>query len=313
MSPLFGPVKSRRLGLSLGLELVPKKICSMDCLYCEVGKTEVLTLERKAYYSWEKIERAIFEAKDKESEYDVLTLTGSGEPTLNIYFEKAVELAKALISKPVCILTNSSTVNIPSVREALAKADLVLASLDSASERSFRVVNRPLAEINLREIIFGLKKLREEMEGELWLEVLLVKGINDKKEDLMALKEAIEIIKPHRTQLNTVVRPPAYSIAKALSSEELEEVKNFLGERVEVIVPQNWEGRVAHPPSLQRASSEGDVESLLREYLLRRPAPLEELISLFSFERDLQLVLEKMVKDGKIKKVFHQGEIFYIA
>ncbi|MFN3505208.1 MAG: radical SAM protein [Caldimicrobium sp.] len=310
---LFGPVKSRRLGLSLGLELVPKKICSMDCLYCEVGGTTLLTLERNAYTSWEAIENALREAKTKEKTFDVLTLTGSGEPTLCIHFEKTVEFAKKLISKPICVLTNSTTVMIPSVRQALAKVDLVLASLDCARKESFKLLNRPALGVSLDEIIQGLKDLREAMSGELWLEILLVKGINDKAEDLEALRSAINFINPHKVQLNTVVRPPAYPIARPLSYEEMVKIKEFLGEKAEIIVSQSLgKSDVASPQHLTEIS-EDEKELLLIEYLKRRPASLSELSSIFFFERELQELLEKMVESGKIKKVLHQGNIFYRA
>lgn len=301
---LFGPVNSRRLGRSLGVELVPKKICSMDCLYCEVGKTTCLTLKRAPYIPWEKIVEALEIAKEIESDFDVLTLTGSGEPTLNIHFEEALFRAKKIIRKPLSVLTNSSTINIPSVRQALGEADLVLASLDSAREGSFRLVNRPVKEIKLNEIIEGLRHLRETMKGELWLEVLFVKDINDKPEDLIALREAIEYIKPHKVQLNTVVRPPAYSVAKPLSQEELEKMKDFLSPYAEIITPKN----VSPSMEVSRYSLEED----LLDYLSRRPASISELKNVFR-EENLLTTLEKLSKEGKIQKIAHQNELFFKA
>jgi len=305
MALLFGPVKSRRLGLSLGLELVPKKICSMDCLYCEVGKTTNRTTERKAYYSWDSIEKALYAAQSREETFDVLTITGSGEPTLNIYFEKTVKLAKELISKPVAVLTNSTTLEEVSIIEALAQVDLVLASLDSAREKSFKLVNRPAKGVSLAAIVEGLKTLKETMRGEMWLEVLLVKGINDSPEDIEALKRAIEYIKPHRVQLNTVVRPPAYAVARPLSWEELEEIKEQLYPYAEIITPG---GSKSSP-----ITTTENQEEALKEYLSRRPAPLEELIAIFGKEVELNFYLEKLVREGKIKKITHQGETFYIS
>lgn len=301
---LFGPVSSRRLGRSLGVELVPKKICSMDCLYCEVGKTTLLTLKRAPYVPWDKIVESLKVAKELESIFDVLTLTGSGEPTLNIHFEEAVLLAKELIKKPVSVLTNSTLVNIPSVREALGQVDLVLASLDSARESSFRLVNRPVREVNLSEIIDGLKLLRDSMRGELWLEILLVKNVNDREEDLIALKRAIEYIQPHRVQLNTVVRPPAYSIARPLSFDELLKVRDFLGPPTEVITPRD----ISATPQVSPQSLEED----LMDYLARRPASLSELKLVFT-EGNLLESLEKLTKEGKIQKITHQNELFFKA
>jgi len=305
MSLLFGPVKSRRLGLSLGVELVPSKICSMDCLYCEVGKTTTLTTLRASYLPWEEIEKALYEAKEREEEYEVLTFTGSGEPTLNIHFERAVELARNLIKKPISVLTNSSTVNIETVRRALSEVDYVLASLDAAREKSFKLVNRPAEGVSLKEIILGLKNLREEMKGELWLEILLVKGVNDSEEDLKVLREVIEYINPHKVQLNTVVRPPAYAVAKPLSFEELEKVRNFLGEKAEIITPKD--------KKIEGLSFKRNLEELLFDYLSRRPAPLTELTEVFKDSEELKRVLQNLIKEGKIKRLLYQGEVYFSA
>ncbi|MGC9017083.1 MAG: radical SAM protein [Caldimicrobium sp.] len=305
MSLLFGPVKSRRLGLSLGVELVPSKICSMDCLYCEVGKTTTLTTLRASYLPWEEIEKALYEAKEREEEYEVLTFTGSGEPTLNIHFERAVELARNLIKKPISVLTNSSTLNIETVRRALSEVDYVLASLDAAREKSFKLVNRPAEGVSLREIIMGLKNLREEMKGELWLEILLVKGVNDSEEDLKVLREVIEYINPHKVQLNTVVRPPAYAVAKPLSFEELEKVRTFLGEKAEIITPKD--------KKIEGISFKRNLEELLFDYLSRRPAPLTELTEVFKDSEELKRVLQNLIKEGKIKRLLYQGEVYFSA
>lgn len=305
MGVLFGPVKSRRLGLSLGLELVPKKICSMDCLYCEVGKTTLHTIKRADYTDWSTLERAILQAKDFKGEYNVLTLTGSGEPTLNIHFERVVELAKRTIQKPIAVLTNSTTVVDDSVREALCEVDLVLASLDAARKSSFRLVNRPVSDVSLEAIIQGLKELRINMKGELWLEVLLVKDINDSKEDLFCLKEAIVEINPHRVQLNTVVRPPAYALAKPLSWEELVKVRDIIGDKAEITTSQ-----VTY---INSVGGYENLEELLIDYLTRRPAPFSELLEVFKNEKKLSNSLEKLVDQGKLKRLSHQGEIFYLS
>lgn len=303
MGILFGPVKSRRLGLSLGVELVPNKVCSMDCLYCEVGKTITLTTQRAPYIPLEEIEKALYEAKEREKEYEVLTFTGSGEPTLNIYFEKAIELGKNLIKKKIAVLTNSSTLPIESIRKALSKADYVLASLDSAREKSFKLLNRPAEGVSLKEIISGLKKLVEEMEGELWLEILLVRGINDSEEDLKALKEAIVYIHPHKVQLNTVVRPPAYAIAKPLNLEELERIKIFLGNEVEIITPKD--------KKTENISFKREISELLLDYLSRRPAPFSELEEVFKNSKELELSLQNLIREGKVKRLLYQGEIYF--
>jgi len=308
MPILFGPVLSRRLGRSLGIDLVFRKVCSMDCLYCEVGRTTYYTSERKPYISLEKIREALEQAKEIANAYDVLTITGSGEPTLNIHFEEAVYLAKNLIDKPIAVLTNSTFVHERSVREALARVDFVLASLDSAREKSFRLVNRPVAAVKLDLIIEGLSALRQEKEGELWLEVLFVKGLNDTPEDISALKSAIDYIKPHRVQLNTVVRPPAYPMARPLSLEELEAIKQKLSGKAEIISAEKRGAILEKPLTLT------ELSEWLINYLSRRPADLEELAFVFGEGEDKLLsLLNKLQDEGKVTKVYHEGKVYFRA
>ncbi|MFZ8832147.1 MAG: radical SAM protein [Thermodesulfobacteriaceae bacterium] len=308
MPILFGPVLSRRLGRSLGIDLVFRKVCNMDCLYCEVGRTTHHTSERKPYIPLEEIREAFEQAKEIADTYDVLTITGSGEPTLNIHFEEVVHLAKKLIDKPIAVLTNSTFVHERSVREALAQVDFVLASLDSAREKSFRLVNRPVADVKLDLIIEGLSALRQEMKGELWLEILFVKGLNDTPEDISALKSAIDYIKPHRVQLNTVVRPPAYPMARPLSLEELEAIKQRLSGKAEIISLEK-RGTI-----LEKPLTIAELSECLINYLSRRPADLEELAFVFGEAKDnLLSVLNKLQDEGKVTKVHHEGKVYFKA
>ncbi len=308
---LFGPVKSRRLRRSLGIEMVPRKVCTMDCIYCEVGKTILHTSERKDYYTWDLIEKSILEAKEKEEIFDVFTFTGSGEPTLNIHFEKAVELSKKIINKPIAVLTNSTLLYIESIRKALAKVDIVLPSLDAVKEESFRKINRALPEFKPEEIVKNLKKLREEMQGEMWLEVLIVEGINDNKEDLEALKKAIEEINPHKVQLNTVVRPAAYSIAKPVSFKKLQEIAKFWGNKVEIIVNKERLDKII---AIRQTLEKEKLEEEVINYVKRRPATLEELSQAFVLdEKAFQMLLDELLSQGKIQTTIHENKVYYIA
>lgn len=306
---LFGPVKSRRLGKSLGIEMVPKKVCTMNCIYCEVGKTTNLTLERKDYYSWDLIEKSIWQAKDLEGNFDVFTFTGSGEPTLNIHFEKAIYLAKKVIKKPIAVLTNATLLYIPSIREALLEVDIVLPSLDAGTYETFKKINKPHPQINFNSIVENLKKLRKEMKGEMWLEVLLVKGINDSEEELKTLKSVIEDINPHKIQLNTVVRPPAFEIANPLSLEELEKIAKFLGDKAEVIVAK-------YPKALKDLKNlkEKNLKEEILNYIKRRPSTVEELSLAFEVEKELiKRILDKLISEGKAKEKIHEEKAFYLA
>jgi wyosine [tRNA(Phe)-imidazoG37] synthetase (radical SAM superfamily) len=308
---IFGPVKSRRLGRSLGIELVPKKVCTMNCIYCEVGKTTNLTLERKEYYPWDLIERSILQAKEIEDTFDVLTFTGSGEPSLNIHFEKALRLAKKIIKKPVAVLTNATLLDIPSIRSALAEVDIVLPSLDAGNPETFKKINRPHPKIELKTIIENLKKLREEMKGEMWLEILFVEGINDSEKDLKDLKSAIDYINPHKVQLNTVVRPPAFEKAKPLSFEKLKKIAEFLGERVEIIVDKE---RLEKAVETFKDLEKEKIKEMIFNYLKRRPSTLEELSSALKIEKEvLEDILKIFISQDKVKEKLHEGKKFFIV
>ncbi len=298
--PVFGPVRSRRLGLSLGVDLVPPKVCYMDCIYCEVGRTTRLTTERAEYRSLTEIEAALRQAL-AEKACDVVTLTGSGEPTLNVRFPEVVRLVRRLSVKPIAVLTNSTTLAVPEVFEALSEVDYVLASLDAVRPEAFRRVNRPAPEISPDDLVEGLARLRREMRGELWLEILLVKGLNDAEEDIRALREAVAHIGPHRVQLNTVVRPPAESWAAPLDYAELLALARELGAEV-----------IASSPRGPGKAESGLSEKEILAYLARRPAPAEELS--LALGSDLETVarkLHRLVEKGRLQKTEFEGQIFY--
>jgi len=309
---IFGPVKSRRLGRSLGLELVPKKVCSMDCVYCEVGRTTDLTLKRGEYYPWEKIEEAILSASKIQERFDVFTFTGSGEPTLNSFFEEAVKLAKKFIKKPLALLTNSSLLWVESVRKAVCEFDIVLPSLDAGIEEVFLRVNQPCKELSLKMIIEGLEALCKEKKRGVWIEVLLVKGINDDLENLKAIKEILKKLSPEKVQLNTVVRPGALSGISPLSYEELRKVAEFLGENAEVVVDSASIDRFKK--LVEKGINRKRLEEELIEYIKRRPATFEELLSaLETEEKALSLVIDALLKENKIQKKLHENKTYYIV
>ena len=308
---LFGPVKSRRLGKSLGIEMVPKKVCTMNCIYCEVGKTTDLTLERKEYYPWDLIEKSILQAKELEDTFDVFTFTGSGEPSLNIHFEKAIALAKKIIKKPIAVLTNATLLHISSVRKALAEVDIVLPSLDAGTPETFKKINKPLPQIEFKSVVENLKKLRDEMKGEMWLEVLFVKRLNDSEEELKALKSVIDYIKPHKVQLNTVVRPPAFEKAQPVSFEKLEKIAEFLGEKAEIIVHKKKLDKVTK--TFKNLKKEKIKEKILN-YIKRRPSTVEELSSALGIEKELiKSFLIELVSEGTVKEKIHEEKTFYLA
>ena len=184
MGYLFGPVLSRRLGLSMGVDLLKYKTCNLDCVYCELGRTACLTSCRDRFVPRQKVLKEI-ELRRGEP-FDHLTFAGSGEPTLSLDLGEIVAQAKKIVDSPVAVITNSTLLSNPAVRKEVAAADVVLPSLDAASQKAFQAINRPASGLYAKDMIQGLKDFRKEFSGEIWLEVMLVRGINDQEAELIA-------------------------------------------------------------------------------------------------------------------------------
>jgi wyosine [tRNA(Phe)-imidazoG37] synthetase (radical SAM superfamily) len=235
MTYLFGPVPSRRLGRSLGVDLIPPKTCPYDCIYCEVGPTTHQTKQRFTGQTEAIINELEDYLKDAPQPPDVITLAGSGEPTLNLGLGRIIRVIKALSQIPVAVLTNGALLYLPEVRQELAAADLVLPSLDSAREATYRLINRPLPDLSLESLLEGLTSFRREYRGQIWLEIMLLKGLNDTDAELTLLRQAIKEIAPDKIQLNTAVRPVVKASARPLDTAEMNAAAAYLGGPVEVI------------------------------------------------------------------------------
>jgi wyosine [tRNA(Phe)-imidazoG37] synthetase (radical SAM superfamily) len=239
MKYIYGPVKSRRLGLSLGITLTPYKICSFDCVYCQLGETTDKTKERKEYYKIEEIleELRTWLQNNSQAAGDLnyITFSGSGEPTLNIKMGELINQIKKITTIPIAVITNASLINDPLVRQELANVDLIVPSLDTVIPEVFHKVDRPHAEIKIEDIINGLINLKKEFRGKIWLEVMLVKGINDDLRQIKKLKEIIDKINPDKIQLNSPVRSTLESNIFGVDKNKLEKIKEILGEKCEIL------------------------------------------------------------------------------
>ena len=224
MKYIFGPVFSRRLGISLGVDLVPYKVCSMDCLYCEVGRTSEKTLKRAEYVPFEAVKSELEDYLSFKPELDYITFSGYGEPTLYSRLGELIGWLKNNYSYSLALLTNSSLLYDDRVLEEVKTLNVVLPSLDAGCEETFRKLNRPVDGLTLKKVVEGIKKLMSVTSGEVWLETVFVKGVNDSEEEIERIGKLVHEISPHRWQLNTVVRPPAYNV-QGLSYEELERIK----------------------------------------------------------------------------------------
>jgi len=266
----YGPVPSRRLGRSLGVDLVPMKTCDLDCVYCQLGRTPRTTCELADYAPVEEVVEEVRARLADGPRPDYITLGGSGEPTLHRSFGEVARRIRALTNVPIALLTNGTLFWRPEVRAACGAIDLILPSLDAGDEETFRRINRPHEGITLDMLVEGLAALRREFAGEVWLEVFIVEGMNDAPDQVEAIKRCIERIGPHRVQLNTAVRPPAEEGVRAASAETLEQVARALGPEAEVIAPAK-----AGAADARAAARTEDVLAVLR----RRPCTLTDIAS----------------------------------
>jgi len=300
---IYGPVPSRRLGFSLGIDIIPFKTCSLDCIYCQLGPTAKKTVRRKECFPYKEILSQIKTKLSSEQRIDYITFSGSGEPTLNESIGKLISEIKKITSIPVAVLTNSTLLTRKSVRKALQAADVVAPSLDAVTQSVFIKINRPHPSLKIKEIIQGLKDFRQEFKGSIWLELMLVKGVNDSPSHLRKLKEVISRIKSDKVQLNTVVRPPAEKYARALNKKDLETIKNILGENCEII---------AEFDKKEQSSSSENLGRAILAMIQRRPASLSDIsISLGKHNSEIIKYLNPLLKEGKIKLVTHKGTKYY--
>ena len=231
----FGPVPSRRLGRSLGIDFVPFKTCTYDCIYCQLGRTTTKTIDRQEYFPVGAVLKEIEEKLERISRPDYITLSGSGEPTLHSRISDIISGIKKFSDIPVAVLTNGSLFWIDEVRDAISGADLVIPSLDAGSEEAFLRVNRPQSGIFFKEMVEGLRLLREGFKGSVWLEVFITGGVTDTEYEISKIKNLVDYIAPERVQLNTTVRTPAEEFAGLVKREKMEEISTFFGRNCEVI------------------------------------------------------------------------------
>lgn len=300
---IYGPVPSRRLGFSLGIDIIPFKTCTFDCIYCQLGPTTRKTVKRKKYFPPKEILSAIKKKLASGQRIDYITFSGSGEPSLNSEMGKLIREIKKITSIPVAVLTNSSLLSRESVRKDFLAADLVAPSLDAATQEAFVKTNRPHPSLKLEEIIEGIEKFRQEFKGSIWLEIMLIKGVNDSPPHLRKLKETIAKIKPEKIHLNTVVRPPAENFARPLSLRELEKIKKVFGKNTEIIAEFDKKA--------QKPSSE-DLEKAILSMIQRRPVTLSDIsTSLRAHKNEIIKYLSFLIKEGKIQSITHKGLEYY--
>ncbi|MBE7558469.1 radical SAM protein [bacterium] len=267
---VYGPVASRRLGRSLGVDLVPFKTCSYDCIYCQLGRTTHKTTARREYAPIEEILVELREKLPQTPKLDYISLAGSGEPTLHAGIGEVIRRIKDITSLPVAVLTNGSLLWMPEVRDALLPADLVLPSLDAGSDHLFHAINRPAWEIDFAHMVGGLAEFTHHFGKPVWLEVFLLAGINDTPSEIAAIAAHVNHIRPTRVQLNTVSRPPCKEFARPVQVERLRSFVPLFGATVDVIAGELSGGTSTGP---QGMVDDGAILALLD----RRPCTAEDI------------------------------------
>ncbi|UCE27693.1 MAG: radical SAM protein [Candidatus Coatesbacteria bacterium] len=301
---IFGPVPSRRLGRSLGVDLVPAKVCTFDCIYCQAGRTTNKTIERTEYVPTADV---IAELSDwlPGGAADYVTFSGNGEPTLHSGIGEIIAWLNANSGVPVVVVTNGSLFRLPDVRDELASADLVVPSLDTANPVTFRRLNRPDPSLDIETVIEGLVTFAKEFAGEIWLEHFIVPGINDTPAELKALAEAGARIGPARVQLNTAVRPPAETTVRPMPYAELCAIAEKYFPGAEVIAAYDGE-------SAGRRGAAPDPAATARSLMSRRPITAEDLARTAGIDIKLaEKTLELLVQSGEAAVEERDGGRFY--
>lgn len=303
---LFGPVPSRRLGMSLGVDLVPKKVCSLDCVYCEVGETTKLTLDRKEYVKFDKIKQELTHYFNHDQEPDYITFSGSGEPTLNIFIGEILQFIKQKKPDiPVAVLTNGTLLYNKTVRNGILNADVVLPSLDAATEEVFKKINRPAKNLSFDKYIHGLIDFRKEFNGKIWLEIFILPNYNDTVHELKELKNMILRIKPDLVQLNTLDRPGTVPNLHGATRDELKRIVDFLNlDNVEIIA--------ASPERKNIQSWRNDKEKVIIETIERRPCTIDDLSKILGLHvNEINKYLDVLEASNKIETVNQERGVFY--
>ena len=298
MKYIFGPVASRRFGMSLGIDLSPdKKRCNFDCIYCELEPAKPVDIYENAPKPeeiFEEVKKAV-----NEFDFDVLTVTSNGEPTLYPYLDELVNKLKTL-NKKLLILSNSSTIDKKDIQNTLSKFDIVKLSLDSVNEKTFKKIDRPSKSISLENIINGIIEFRKIFNKELVIEILVVKGINDKDEEFKALNEVLAKINPERVDISTIDRPPAYNV-EGVSVERLFELS------------ENIKNQNIFIPTREKISYK--IENLTKEELLNtlKKRPFSESDVKNILDEHTQKIFNDLIKENELEEIWVGGIKFYKA
>ena len=308
MNLVFGPVPSRRLGQSLGIDPVPLKTCNWNCVYCQLGRSTPLVNKRKNYYVPEAIlakVQAVL-AAHRSGDIDWITFVGSGEPTLHASIGLLIRQVKTLTDLPVAVITNGSLLYLPEVRRELSAADAVLPTLDAGNAQLYRKINRPWPELTFERLLDGLTAFRQVYHGKLWLEVMLVKGLNDTEDALRSTAAALRRIEPDQVHINLPIRPPAEPWVQPPDETGLMRATAILGDIAQVVHPAR---------GIFDLSGHNTLVDAIVSIITRHPMREDELVR--ALERwtpgQVEEALQALIASGQAQLVERHGARFWSA
>ena len=307
---IFGPVMSRRLGRSLGIDLLPFKTCSYDCVYCECGATNSLTTKRAEFFPTEEVISQLDTVLRERPTLDYITFAGSGEPTLSLSIGRIIRhLKTAYPEYKVAVLTNGSLLGNKEVAADLSQADLVIPTLTSTSQETFEKIHRPDTCLLIKTIISDILEFRKEFHGEIWLEIFLIPDLNTSLEELASLRDVIDKIQPARIQLNTLDRPAAEDWVTAPDPDELENIRKYFAE---LKIPVDVAGVCCEQPDVCRAG-ESTHEHILKTLRIR-PSTVEDLASMTGLHHhEVAKYLSGLLEEGTVHIQRGKRGVFYSA
>ncbi|MFW9924156.1 MAG: radical SAM protein [Candidatus Thorarchaeota archaeon] len=301
---IFGPVPSRRLGRSLGVSPIPTKTCNYSCVYCQIGRTTHFTNTREDFFPKEAILQEISTFLQSNEEFDYITFVGEGEPTLCESLGWLIKETKKLTVKPIAVITNGALLYDKEVREELLQADVILPTLDATTQTLFKKINRPIKGLEIETIIDGMKTFRTKYKGQIWMEVMLVEGYNEDPEIIAQIKQVLQEIDCDRVYVNVPIRPPAEKWVKIPPNERIIKICSDLQAH-----------NIAHYETSEgfHIEQEVDLEQQILNITTRHPLREEQIISMLNLSRDeIMLLLETMEQKGKIKKIVHYDQVFWV-
>lgn len=298
MRYIYGPVPSRRLGMSLGISPIPQKTCNYSCLYCQLGRTSHMTNARQNFFPLEEILLEFDDFLKKQVKFDVVTIVGEGEPTLYSGLGGLIAGIKEKTDVPVAVITNGALLYDPQVRSELSQADIVLPTLDAYDEASFRAINRPHGSLRFEDVKEGLVTFSREFEGQLWIEIMLMEGINDDDESLGKYAALLGGLRYDRLYLNTPVRPPAEPEVRPLSSEKMKRALQLLGgTAIDLLVSGDFHSDI-----------KDDYQAVL-SIIKRHPMNQHEIEDFLASRgnKDYSQLLERLKKDDRVEVISYKG------